>query len=118
MGFQPEKTCEECLSCGICGGKRNAKFCRKFVSILPPPPPPKAKTEVFYLCDRRKCENCSSDCTHTSDIRHAVNFRMNGEVFEEYESADSLSSILEELLNMAKRKGERKCKSLKNELKN
>lgn len=26
----------------------------------------------FYLCDRKKCENCSPGCHHTSDISHAL----------------------------------------------
>lgn len=53
MGFQPEKTCEECLSCGICGGKRNPKFCRKFVSVTPPPPP-KATSSVQQKTEKTK----------------------------------------------------------------
>lgn len=31
---------------------------------------------IYYLCDRRACEKCNSDCTHTSEIRHAKNFRV------------------------------------------
>lgn len=30
--------------------------------------------DVFYLCDRKACNNCHEECKHTSDIRHAVNF--------------------------------------------
>lgn len=34
--------------------------------------------EVAYLCDRKACNGCgivqSPDCSHTLDIRHAVNF--------------------------------------------
>lgn len=44
--------------------------------------------KVVYLCDRRKCENCNPECTHTSDIKHAVNFRSNGAVFEESRKID------------------------------
>lgn len=33
--------------------------------------------EVAYLCDRKACDGCSTmpnpDCSHTLDIRHAVN---------------------------------------------
>jgi hypothetical protein len=33
------------------------------------------RTEVVYLCDRKKCKDCSYPiCTHTSDIEHAKNF--------------------------------------------
>lgn len=29
--------------------------------------------ETLYLCDRKKCENCSyPECKHTTDIHHAV----------------------------------------------
>lgn len=30
--------------------------------------------DVFYICDREKCENCFSECKHTTDITHALNF--------------------------------------------
>jgi MinD superfamily P-loop ATPase len=36
--------------------------------IMPKPP------EIVYLCDRDGCAVCSSDCNHTSDIAHAINF--------------------------------------------
>lgn len=26
----------------------------------------------FYLCDRKKCENCKPECCHTSDFAHAL----------------------------------------------
>lgn len=29
---------------------------------------------VFYLCDRKACENCSDECMYTSDVSHAINF--------------------------------------------
>lgn len=44
--------------------------------------------DVFYLCDRRACRNCSpiSECSHTSNIEHAVNFeRIGDSYFEEKE---------------------------------
>ena len=35
--------------------------------------------KVAYLCDRKACNGCSimpnPDCSHTLDIRHAVNFK-------------------------------------------
>lgn len=27
---------------------------------------------VFYVCDRKKCNNCSETCFHTSDYNHAT----------------------------------------------
>lgn len=43
--------------------------------------------KVVYLCDEKACKNCRSDakeCKHTSDIKHAKNFKLdNGVYFEE-----------------------------------
>ena len=41
--------------------------------------------KVFYLCDRRACERCSPNCKHTTDIRHAANFRVktDGSIWED-----------------------------------
>lgn len=33
------------------------------------------KGDVLYICDRQKCKNCTHHCKHTSDIKHAVNFK-------------------------------------------
>lgn len=30
--------------------------------------------DVTYICDRKKCPECSKLCNHTTDISHAVNF--------------------------------------------
>lgn len=35
----------------------------------------KNERRILYICDRRKCNNCSMECTHTTDIEHAVNFK-------------------------------------------
>lgn len=39
---------------------------------------------IFYECDRRACSTCHSECSQTSDIRHAKNFvvREDGTFFE------------------------------------
>lgn len=29
---------------------------------------------IAYICDRKRCERCSPECHHTTDIHHAVNF--------------------------------------------
>lgn len=29
---------------------------------------------ILYICDRKKCEVCHSECTHTLDPKHAANF--------------------------------------------
>lgn len=31
---------------------------------------------IFYLCDSRACDKCNPKCCHTTDIRHAKNFRL------------------------------------------
>ena len=45
--------------------------------------------KVVFVCDRRKCDKCETNlhpkCTHTHDIRHAKNFVLNGDIFEEIE---------------------------------
>jgi hypothetical protein len=30
--------------------------------------------KVLYLCDRRACDECHTECDHTDDIRHARNY--------------------------------------------
>ena len=32
-------------------------------------PEPKKR---FYVCDRTRCENCSFDCRHTTDLKYAL----------------------------------------------
>lgn len=49
------------------------------------------RQNVLYLCDRRACERCmplKPGCRHTSDVRHAKNFELRGDVFKELERAD------------------------------
>lgn len=42
------------------------------------------KDKVFYLCDRRKCQNCQyPTCKHTNNVLYADNFYMqNGGFWE------------------------------------
>lgn len=42
--------------------------------IILPPGLEKTNERVFFLCDRKQCENCSPECRHTTDVSHAVNF--------------------------------------------
>ena len=43
--------------------------------------------DVFYLCNRKKCKECSDECKLTTDDRYAANFKLeerkddNGENF-------------------------------------
>lgn len=36
--------------------------------------------EILYLCDEKRCENCTSPdlCRYTTDITHAKNFAYDG----------------------------------------
>lgn len=46
----------------------------------------KSKPNILYICDHRACASCSnSECNHTSDIRHAMNFELLGRNFWEKE---------------------------------
>lgn len=43
--------------------------------------------EIHYICDKRACGFCPNDlCNHTSDIRHAKNFELLGDLYFEKES--------------------------------
>lgn len=35
---------------------------------------PDCKPTILYICNRKKCENCSPECRHVSDIHYAANF--------------------------------------------
>lgn len=53
--------------------------------------------KIFYLCDRRACEKCAPECRHTPDIRHAVNFEMQGESIRELGRCELISEETLEL---------------------
>lgn len=49
---------------------------------------------ITYICDRKACTHCTApECTHTVDIRHAVNFEANSlgirDYFAEKDSDDN-----------------------------
>ena len=33
---------------------------------------PEEQRRKFWICDRKKCENCPPDCRYTLDINHAL----------------------------------------------
>ncbi len=41
-----------------------------------------SNSKVIYVCDGRACKHCFK-CGFTSDIRHAKNFSLSGNIFEE-----------------------------------
>ena len=46
---------------------------------------------IAYICDRQKCgTECSEWCKHTLDIKHAKNFKNNGDgYYEEVENENN-----------------------------
>lgn len=32
----------------------------------------KREPMTFYVCDRKRCKNCSPECRHTKDLEHAL----------------------------------------------
>ena len=50
--------------------------------------------EVIYLCDRKRCPECSPLCKHTCDVTHAVNFKKDG---DDYIENSSTEVLLEEI---------------------
>nr|DAJ07679.1 MAG TPA: hypothetical protein [Caudoviricetes sp.] len=36
----------------------------------------KKSKKVLFLCDKWACEKCNSPCEHTSDVSHALNFKL------------------------------------------
>lgn len=54
------------------------KYTEKFgeQTVVLPPYLEQVEGKIFYLCDGLACDKCDNDlCHHTSDIRHAKNFR-------------------------------------------
>lgn len=51
---------------------------------------------VTYICDGKKCPECSTQCRHTTDISHAKNFKpvmsIDGETILGYEEVEDESS--------------------------
>lgn len=32
------------------------------------------KKKIFYICNKKKCNNCGSECNRTSDIKYSKNY--------------------------------------------
>lgn len=45
-----------------------------------------SNSKVIYVCDERACKHCSK-CGFISDIRHAKNFSLSGNIFKEKNTA-------------------------------
>lgn len=44
-------------------------------------------SDILYICDRKACKRCNPECHHTTDIKHAYNFK------KEYLKRDAVSFI-------------------------
>lgn len=59
--------------------------------------------EVIYLCDRKRCKECSPLCKHTNDITHAVNFKKDGDDYFENSSTEVLLEEIAALKSLNRR---------------
>lgn len=76
LGQQIQKGFEDGVEDALVSGSANTV--RKALGLEPV-----TKPEVLYLCDRRACSCCNSECTHTSDITHAADFyNENGDFWQ------------------------------------
>lgn len=56
------------------------------------------KPKPLYLCDRKKCDNCSyPQCKFTSDVIHKFNIKSK---YEDEDLIDVLSNIADDVLNV------------------
>ena len=61
----------------------------------------RVEVDIFYICDRKACENCHDECGHTGDISHAVNRQeLPGSLFS-YSNIDGKIAFFEEDLREA-----------------
>ena len=58
----------------------------------------KEENYVAFLCNRKQCVNCSSECKHTTHIEHAMNFEKQGKIWFEKEPK---TAILRESIHHA-----------------
>ncbi len=54
---------------------------------------------ILFVCDKKRCESCSTGgaCEHTTDIKHAVNFELENNIYIEREY--SQPSIIKQVTN-------------------
>lgn len=51
---------------------------------------------MLFICDRKACKSCYSECKHTMNIEHAVNrHNLNGKIFEYIEGYDGRICLFE-----------------------
>lgn len=49
--------------------------------------------EILFECDGLACKECSEECSHTKDVKHAVNFHLEGGYFVEGHPRSEKSAI-------------------------
>ena len=55
--------------------------------------------DIFYICDREKCDPCHEPCEHTKEITHAKNFRFWGGAFWESHEKETYEEDINETGN-------------------
>lgn len=110
-GYQPKRTCSNCLNFPSCKHIKPKKDCRSW-QPLPAPTPPNTGSSVqkpptvVYICDGRACETCRSEsknCCHTEKIEHAANFKNEYGVYIEQETKPDENEIIVDLLKEIRR---------------
>lgn len=49
---------------------------------------------VLYLCDRKACDKCNPECSHTNDINHAKSFEKGADEIGYWEKKEDVSEVL------------------------
>ena len=68
------------MKCPICNWPMRSNYCDICGHETPNPiktqkPEKKESTNILYICNQQKCENCTWPvCQHTTDIKYAANF--------------------------------------------
>lgn len=52
--------------------------------------------DIYYLCDRKKCKNCSADCHLTADLSHSINYKNRPKLNELYKNFEQCNDIFYE----------------------
>jgi len=71
------------------------------------------KRPILYECNRKKCEICSQECSHTDDIRFAKNFYgLGGSLFERSSESLKHSGGVDQILSAVVVNAEKIAQSL------
>jgi hypothetical protein len=70
------------------------------------------QTIVVFECDQKQCRECMGECRHTTDVRHAKNFKRvepgyYEEIAREANAQDKSERTTRRLLNARRRRRKR-----------